>query len=350
MGKIREKYEKNTRALGKTRGRGPPVSFFLELSYFSRIFAGAGPQPKYEKNTGKIREKYESSRKNERARAARLVFPRALVFFSYFCRCGPAAKIRKIRDKYGKKYEKNTRARGKTRGRGPPVSFFLELSYFSRIFAGAGPQPKYEKNTGQIRKNTRARGKTRGRGPPVSFFLELSYFSRIFAGAGPQPKYEKNTGKIREKYESSRIFLVFLPVRARSQNTRKIREKYGKNTGKIREKYESSRKNERARAARLVFPRALVFFSYFCWGRARSQKYEKNTGQIRKKIREKYESSRKNERARAARLVFPRALVFFSYFSCIFPVFFSYCPLLLDCLSYFLLYSLSYFSRILFVF
>ena len=137
--KIREKYEKNTRARGKTRGRGPPVSFFLELSYFSRIFAGAGPQPKYEKknrkNTGKIRENYESSRKNERARAARLVFPRALVFFSYFCWGRARSKnTRKIRDKYGKKYEKNTRARGKTRGRGPPVSFFLGLSYFSCIF------------------------------------------------------------------------------------------------------------------------------------------------------------------------------------------------------------------------
>ena len=126
--KLWEKYGKNTRKIReleeKREGEGRPSRFFLELSYFSRIFAGAGPQPKYEKNTGKIREKYESSRKNERARAARLVFLRALVFFSYFCRCGPAAKIRrKIREKYGENTRKIRELEEKREGEGRPSRF-----------------------------------------------------------------------------------------------------------------------------------------------------------------------------------------------------------------------------------
>ena len=79
---------------------------------------------------------------------------------------------------------------------------------------------------------------------------------------------------------------------------------------------------------------------------------------IREKIREKYESSRGAARAHSrpgrpfARPPSPRpalppprpappvlyfSCVFFAYFSC--KVVFSYCPLLLDCLSYFLSYS-----------
>ena len=170
----------------------------------------------------------------------------------------------------------------------------------------------------------------------VFFSYFFPYLSRIFLvfllRALPQQKYEKNTralGKTRraalalsfflELSYFSRIFLVFFPYFS-CFFSRILAA--GPAPAKIREKYESSRKNETGGPRPLVFPRALVFFSYFSRIFPVFFSYF-GCGPAPAKIREKYESSRKNETGGPRPLVFPRALVFFSYFPRIFPVFFS---------------------------
>ena len=143
---------------------------------------------KYEKNAGKIREKYESSSKNETGGPRPLVFPRALVFFSYFSRI---FLVFWLLARTGKNTRKNTRALGKTRR--------AALSYFSRIFpvffsyfcCGPSPQQKY----GSSRKN-----ETGGPRPLVfpRALVFFSYFSRIFLVFWLLARTGKNTRKIRE--------------------------------------------------------------------------------------------------------------------------------------------------------
>ena len=204
--KIRKEYEKNTRGNtsgnpaagdntrkstriiqdGRARSKNTrkirellALSFFFELSYLSRIFARAGP-------AAKIREKYESSRNNERPGPGRPGRPSLSRFssssriFLVFLRGGPAAKLRE-------KYEssRNNERPGPGRPGRPSLSRFSSSSrmfpVFFSYFCGAGPQQKYEKNA-------RARGITRspapaGRADPRSLvFLRalvfFPYFSR----------------------------------------------------------------------------------------------------------------------------------------------------------------------------
>ena len=169
-----QKYE-NTSAPGKTKGRGParpavaaPLSSSLVFfPYFSRIFrvvfsyfCRGGP-------AAKIREKYERSRKNERARAgpSSRIFLACFLYFSriylvFFCIVAGAAV---------------------------PLSssrIFLVVSpYFSRIVAGAGPQQKYEQDTRirALQEKREGEGRPGRPWPRPSRALVFSlYFSRMF--------------------------------------------------------------------------------------------------------------------------------------------------------------------------